>query len=152
MFDFLKKKNSLEDIQNNLNTLHEQPQQDNSFNAMHNPMTQEIGFTQQNNSENLPEQNKFAQPDNFGSSQTNNFDPYNAQHFNQNYEEEKPVVENKQNLQNHDGHKHNQEVILKSLEVLNSKLDTIRISIESLNQRLVNLERIAAGEEQKRTW
>jgi len=35
----------------------------------------------------------------------------------------------------------------KNLEIISSKLDALRASIESLNQRLANLEAIARGEE-----
>ena len=42
-----------------------------------------------------------------------------------------------------------QELETKSLEVISSKLDAIRASIDSLNQRLANLEAIAKGEEDK---
>jgi hypothetical protein len=36
----------------------------------------------------------------------------------------------------------------KNLEIISSKLDAIRASIDSLNQRLANLEAIARGEEE----
>ena len=42
-----------------------------------------------------------------------------------------------------------QELESKNLEVISSKLDAIRASIESLNQRLANLEAIAKGEEEQ---
>ncbi len=42
-----------------------------------------------------------------------------------------------------------QDLEAKSLEVISSKLDAIRASIESLNQRLANLEAIARGEEEQ---
>ncbi|MDP6265771.1 MAG: hypothetical protein QF655_00810 [Candidatus Woesearchaeota archaeon] len=42
-----------------------------------------------------------------------------------------------------------QEVETKSLEVISSKLDAIRASIESLSQRMANLEAIARGEEEQ---
>lgn len=177
MFDFLKKKNSLGELQNDINKFkgsmgqnqqqnnldnpigqnQQQYKSNNSNDPMHNPMTQEgplssnqegLGFSQQSNSTG------------------DQFDPYNASHFQQPVQEETPMqnsFEQQSNLNNsnqksiadtHDHNKHNQEVILKSLDVLNSKLDTIRVSIESLNQRLVNLERIAAAEEQRQkgTW
>lgn len=38
----------------------------------------------------------------------------------------------------------------KNLEVISSKLDALRASLDSINQRLANLERIAGGEEQQR--
>jgi len=44
-----------------------------------------------------------------------------------------------------------QDIIAKDLEVLSAKLDALRASIESMNQRLANLERIAE-ESKKRTW
>ena len=43
----------------------------------------------------------------------------------------------------------------KNLEVISSKLDALRVAIESINQRLANLEAIARGEEDqryKRRW
>ena len=42
-----------------------------------------------------------------------------------------------------------QDLESKNLEVISSKLDAIRASIESLNQRLANLEAIARGEEEQ---
>jgi|TARA_Y100000031_G_C8166833_1_gene359792 hypothetical protein len=43
-----------------------------------------------------------------------------------------------------------QDVTSKNLEIISSKLDALRASIESLNQRLANLEAIARGEEEQR--
>ena len=40
-----------------------------------------------------------------------------------------------------------EEMTSKNLEIISSKLDALRASIESLNQRLANLEAIARGEE-----
>jgi len=43
----------------------------------------------------------------------------------------------------------------KNLEVISSKLDALRAALESINQRLANLEAIARGEEDqryKRRW
>ncbi|MBW2976243.1 hypothetical protein KY347_02245 [Candidatus Woesearchaeota archaeon] len=40
-----------------------------------------------------------------------------------------------------------QEMASKNLEIISSKLDALRASIESLNQRLANLEAIARGEQ-----
>ena len=42
-----------------------------------------------------------------------------------------------------------QDMASKNLEIISSKLDALRASIESLNQRLANLEAIARGEEDK---
>ncbi len=42
-----------------------------------------------------------------------------------------------------------QEVESKNLEIISSKLDAIRASLESLNQRLANLEAIARGDEEQ---
>jgi len=42
-----------------------------------------------------------------------------------------------------------QEMNSKNLEVISSKLDALRASIESLNQRLANLETIARGDEEQ---
>lgn len=41
-----------------------------------------------------------------------------------------------------------QDMASKNLEIISSKLDALRASIESLNQRLANLEAIARGEEE----
>ncbi len=43
-----------------------------------------------------------------------------------------------------------QDLEAKNLEIISSKLDALRASIESLNQRLANLEAIARGEEDQR--
>lgn len=40
-----------------------------------------------------------------------------------------------------------QDMAAKNLEIISSKLDALRASIESLNQRLANLEALARGEE-----
>ncbi len=40
-------------------------------------------------------------------------------------------------------------VLGKNLEVISSKLDALRAAIESINQRLINLENIARGEEDR---
>lgn len=37
-------------------------------------------------------------------------------------------------------------------EVVSAKLDSIRYTLESINQRLANLERLAYGEEKKGRW
>ena len=42
-----------------------------------------------------------------------------------------------------------QDMASKNLEIISSKLDALRASIESLNQRLANLEVIARGEEER---
>ncbi|MBI2140212.1 hypothetical protein HYU14_04760 [Candidatus Woesearchaeota archaeon] len=48
---------------------------------------------------------------------------------------------------------HAPELYGKDLEVVSAKLDSIRYTLESINQRLANLERMANGEyEQKRRW
>ncbi|MBN2566845.1 hypothetical protein JXB02_02040 [Candidatus Woesearchaeota archaeon] len=41
-------------------------------------------------------------------------------------------------------------IVGKEIEIISSKLDAIRVSIESINQRLSNIERIASGEQSKR--
>lgn len=48
----------------------------------------------------------------------------------------------------------NEYIISKNIEVLSSKLDALRVGIESINQRLAHLERIASGEheERRRSW
>ena len=43
-----------------------------------------------------------------------------------------------------------QDMNSKNLEIISSKLDALRASIDSLNQRLANIETIARGEEEKR--
>ena len=40
-------------------------------------------------------------------------------------------------------------IAAKNLEVISSKLDALRASIESINQRLANIEAIARGEQQE---
>ena len=45
------------------------------------------------------------------------------------------------------GYAPQQEINSKNLEIISSKLDALRASIESLNQRLANLEAIARGDE-----
>lgn len=42
-----------------------------------------------------------------------------------------------------------QDMTSKNLEIISSKLDVLRASIESLNQRLANLEAIARGDEER---
>ena len=42
-----------------------------------------------------------------------------------------------------------QDMASKNLEIISSKLDALRASIESLNQRLANLEAIARGDEDR---
>lgn len=42
-----------------------------------------------------------------------------------------------------------QDMASKNLEIISSKLDAVRASIESLNQRLANLEAIARGDEDR---
>lgn len=43
--------------------------------------------------------------------------------------------------------------VVKEIEVVSSKLDALRAAVESINQRLANLERIAEGEPRKRrSW
>lgn len=48
----------------------------------------------------------------------------------------------------------NEYIISKNIEVLSSKLDALRAGIESINQRLAHLERVASGEheEKRRSW
>ncbi|MBI2522988.1 hypothetical protein HYW19_01225 [Candidatus Woesearchaeota archaeon] len=46
------------------------------------------------------------------------------------------------------GYNPQQEMESKNLEIISSKLDALRASIESLNQRLANLEAIARGDEE----
>jgi len=43
-----------------------------------------------------------------------------------------------------------QDLAAKDMEIISSKLDALRVSIESINQRLANLESIARGEEVNR--
>jgi hypothetical protein len=43
-----------------------------------------------------------------------------------------------------------QDMNSKNLEVISSKLDALRAAIESMNQRLANLEAIARGDEQNK--
>ncbi|MBI5389024.1 hypothetical protein HZB01_01450 [Candidatus Woesearchaeota archaeon] len=41
---------------------------------------------------------------------------------------------------------HEQIIMTKNLEIISSKLESLRASMESINQRLANLERVALGE------
>ena len=43
-----------------------------------------------------------------------------------------------------------QDMTAKNIEVISSKIDALRASVESVNQRLANLEAIARGEEDHR--
>jgi len=43
-------------------------------------------------------------------------------------------------------------ILAKDIEILSSKLDALRAGIESINQRLANLERIAGAENQQRKY
>ncbi|MBW2995605.1 hypothetical protein KY312_04590, partial [Candidatus Woesearchaeota archaeon] len=43
------------------------------------------------------------------------------------------------------------DMAAKNLEIISAKLDALRASIDSINQRLANIERIAT-EEKKKTW
>lgn len=50
---------------------------------------------------------------------------------------------------------HNDYSVSKDIEVISSKLDALRAGIESINQRLANIERIAYGEQEqqrRRSW
>ena len=40
----------------------------------------------------------------------------------------------------------------KDIEIISAKLDALRATLESINQRLANLERIAQGDQQKRRY
>ncbi len=40
----------------------------------------------------------------------------------------------------------------KDIEVISAKLDSIRATLESINQRLQNIERIAYSEQKRREW
>ena len=68
---------------------------------------------------------------------------------------EQPLEFDKQPFQNHfqpqsmqPQPSHN-DLLSKNIEILSSKLDALKIGIESINQRLANLERIANDE---RRW
>ena len=43
-----------------------------------------------------------------------------------------------------------QDMTSKNIEVISSKIDALRANLESINQRLANLEAIARGEQDKR--
>lgn len=51
------------------------------------------------------------------------------------------------NFQSHDP----TYIISKNIEVVSSKLDALQAALESINQRLINLENIARGEQQERS-
>jgi len=42
--------------------------------------------------------------------------------------------------------------VAKDIEIVSSKLDALRASLESINQRLAHLERIAEGDQPERKW
>ena len=46
---------------------------------------------------------------------------------------------------------HNDDLINKNLEIVNSKLDAIRLGLESINHRITNLERMM-DDERKKGW
>lgn len=43
-----------------------------------------------------------------------------------------------------------QDMVGKDIEIVSSKIDALRATLESINQRLANIERIAYGEQEKR--
>ena len=45
--------------------------------------------------------------------------------------------------------KEHEYMVSKDIEIISSKLDALRAAIESVNQRLANIERIAMGEQEK---
>lgn len=45
-----------------------------------------------------------------------------------------------------------QEIVGKDIEIISSKIDALRATLESINQRLANLERVAYSEEKRRRW
>ncbi len=67
------------------------------------------------------------------------FEPIQEQprHFQQ------PQPYQQQSFQSHD----TTYIISKNIEVVSSKLDALQASLESINQRLINLENIAKGEQ-----
>jgi len=44
------------------------------------------------------------------------------------------------------------QLVAKELEIISSKLDSIRATLESLNQRIAGLERVAYGENNGRRY
>lgn len=48
------------------------------------------------------------------------------------------------------GQSHEQPMISKDLEIISAKLDSMKATLEAINQRLNNLERIAAGEKREK--
>lgn len=43
-------------------------------------------------------------------------------------------------------------MVSRDIELLSYKLDTLKAAIDMVNQRLANIERLAVGETQKRSW
>ena len=57
-----------------------------------------------------------------------------------------PTLEPVRQQESSPEYSHQQFIISKDIEVLSSKMDAIRASLDSLNQRLANIERLAYGE------
>ena len=57
-----------------------------------------------------------------------------------------PTLEPVRQQESSPEYSHQQFIINKDIEVLSSKMDAIRASLDSLNQRLANIERLAYGE------
>ena len=47
---------------------------------------------------------------------------------------------------------HNDQMMAKDLEVLSYKLDTLKAALDTINQRLANIERLAMGETERKRW
>ncbi|MFQ5475337.1 MAG: hypothetical protein ACE5DM_05890 [Candidatus Nanoarchaeia archaeon] len=45
-----------------------------------------------------------------------------------------------------------QNTVAKDIEIISAKLDSLRATLESINQRLANLERMAQGEKRRYDW
>ncbi|MBN2881225.1 hypothetical protein JXM83_04175 [Candidatus Woesearchaeota archaeon] len=152
MFDFLKKKDgSLDKLQNDLSKLETQ----NPANQQQSIFDEPQAGTEDPNFSSTFSQNTSQFEDKFDPHNIKHDFPEDPQPQQQNYNYQGyPQNQPQQNTARYSNQDHNQEIISKNLEVLNSKLDTIRISLESINQRLVSLERIAAGENNnnRRQW
>jgi len=50
------------------------------------------------------------------------------------------------------GHEREKDMMGKDLEIISAKLDALKSSLDAINQRLANLERIAAGEKDEHKY
>ena len=124
---------------------HPLPEQNNSFGRSADP-----GLPDMNQGGNEWEKNQGGFPGSFENpahSKPQSLDSsFREQPFQQPFQQQSPHQQPSQNTGDY--------MVSKNIEILSSKMDALRVGIESINQRLAHLERIAAsGEhEQKRGW